>query len=67
MGLDNAVDISSDRKLLVQRIAASRHLKRSARLRDLLLYLADRVLDDGVNEIHEQEVGRQVFGRGDHA
>ncbi len=51
------------RKSLVERVASSRHISRSARLRDLLLYLAGRVLDGGAEEIHEQEVGCQVFGR----
>lgn len=37
--------------------------QQSARLRDLLLYLTDRVLDGDVDEIHEQEVGVKVFGR----
>jgi hypothetical protein len=32
-------------------------------LRDLLLYLSDRVLEDEAGEIHEQEVGHKVFGR----
>lgn len=51
------------RKSLVERVAGSRHLRRSARLRDLLLYLTDRVLDADAHEIHEQEVGHRVFGR----
>jgi len=48
---------------LVERVAASRYLSKSARLRDLLVYLCDRVLDGAVTEIHEQEVGHKVFGR----
>ncbi|HXS95430.1 MAG TPA: hypothetical protein VN736_12570 [Candidatus Limnocylindrales bacterium] len=48
---------------MVERIALSPHFNRSARLRDLLVYLSDRVLDDEVSEIHEQEVGHKVFGR----
>ncbi len=51
------------RRLLVARVAASRHINRSARLRDLLLYLTQRVLEHEAEEIHEQEVGHQVFGR----
>jgi hypothetical protein len=38
-------------------------MNRSARLRDLLVYLTTRVLEDEVFEIHEQEVGHKVFGR----
>lgn len=50
-------------RALVGRIVESRHFRKSARLRDLLLYLTERVLKDGVTEIHEQEVGHRVFGR----
>lgn len=59
----SGVRVIDARKSLVDRVAASRYLKRSARLRDLLLYLAGRVLDDGAEEIHEQEVGYNVFER----
>jgi hypothetical protein len=38
-------------------------LCRSARLRDLFLYLCSRVLDEGAQDIHELEVGHKVFGR----
>jgi len=55
--------VSEDRRLLVERLAASSYLNRSARLRDLLLYLTGRVLEDEAVEIHEQEVGHRVFGR----
>lgn len=53
-------------KELVERIAASPLLSRSARLRDLFLYLCARVLDDGASDIHELEVGHRVFGREAH-
>src|SRR4051812_43462749 len=52
-----------DSRKLVERVAASRYLSKSARLRDLLVYVCDRVLDGSVSEIHEQEVGHKVFGR----
>ena len=55
--------VAGDRRLLVERLAASSYFNRSARLRDLLVYLTDRVLDDETAEIHEQEVGHRVFGR----
>jgi hypothetical protein len=51
-----------DSRQLVERVAASRYLAKSARLRDLLLYLSERALA-GTEEIHEQEVGHDVFGR----
>jgi hypothetical protein len=59
-GITAAVD---ERRLLVERVAASRYFNRSVRLRDLLLYLSERVLEEDAAEIHEQEVGHRVFGR----
>jgi hypothetical protein len=57
------VRVSEDRRLLVDRLAASTYFNKSARLRDLLVYLTERVLEDEAVEIHEQEVGYRVFGR----
>lgn len=54
---------TENRKLLVDRIAQSRYIAKSARLCDLLVYLTGRVLDQGALEIHEQEAGHEVFGR----
>jgi hypothetical protein len=51
------------RKLLVERIAASRYVSRSARLKDLFFYLSSQVFEGDAGEIHEQQVGHQVFGR----
>jgi hypothetical protein len=59
----NAVAIADSRRLLIQRVASSACLSKSARLRELFLYLCERVLDDGAGEIHEHEVGHRVFGR----
>jgi hypothetical protein len=51
------------RRALIERVAASGHFSRSARLRDFLLYVGRQSLKDGWPEIHEQEVGAKVFGR----
>ncbi len=51
------------RSSLIERVAQSRYIAKSARLHDLLVYLCDRVMHDGAIEIHEQEVGHAVFGR----
>jgi hypothetical protein len=59
----NASDVVEGRRLLVERVAASRYIGKSARLRDLFLYLCDRVLEGSAEQIHEQETGRNVFGR----
>jgi hypothetical protein len=63
MSQANVLKSASERKLLIERVASSRYVNRSARLRDLLLYLTNRVLEEDACEIHEQEVGHKVFGR----
>jgi len=52
-----------ERRALVERIAASVQLRRSARLRDFLLYVGRQALIEGCPEINEQEIGAKVFGR----
>lgn len=52
-----------ERRALVERIAASEHFRRSARLRDFLLYVGRQSLIEGCPEINEQEIGTEVFGR----
>jgi hypothetical protein len=63
VGQGNGIKVADERRLLVERVASSRYVNRSARLRDMLLYLSDRVLNEEAGEIHEQEVGHRVFGR----
>ena len=53
-------------KELVSRVVASNVICKSARLRDLFLYLCHRVLDESVDDIHELELGHKVFGRPAH-
>ncbi len=48
---------------LIGRVAESSQLRRSARLQNLLLYIGRRSLREGSDEIHEQEIGVEVFGR----
>jgi hypothetical protein len=48
---------------LVERIAESSQLKRSARLQNLLFYVGKRSIREGFDEIHEQEIGVEVYGR----
>ena len=50
---------------LLERIAESSQLKRSARLRTLLFYVARRSMKEGCERIHEHEIGVEVFGRPD--
>ncbi|HEV2273449.1 MAG TPA: hypothetical protein VGR96_04750 [Acidobacteriaceae bacterium] len=51
------------RMALVERLAASQHLKSSARLRDLLFYVADCAIREAPAEATEQQIGVHVFHR----
>ncbi len=53
----------AEKLALVQRIATSSHFRRSARLRDFLLYVSRQEIRNPSAEVHEQEVGAKVFGR----
>jgi hypothetical protein len=48
---------------LLQRVLWSRLIEKSVRIRDLLVYVSERVSQDPTAEIHEQEIGHKVFGR----
>lgn len=48
---------------LLERILSSPQLRRSARMRELLAYVGRRALMDGCEQLHEQEIGTDVFGR----
>lgn len=48
---------------LLDRILSSPQLKRSNRMRELLAYVGRRALEDGCEQLHEQEIGTEVFGR----
>src|ERR1700691_2111804 len=50
---------------LLERIASSSHVKRAARLQELLFYLGKCSLKDGLDTVHEQRIGVDVFGRSD--
>jgi hypothetical protein len=63
MSQGNGITIVDARRLLAERHAASKYLNRSAHLRALLLYLTQRAIEDENGEVHEQEVGHNVFGR----
>ena len=51
------------KKELVSRVVSSDLICRSARLRELFLYLCHRVLDESADHINELELGHQVFGK----
>ncbi len=48
---------------LLERIVASPQLRRAARLREFLAYVGQRSIKEGLDQIHEQEIGANVFGR----
>ena len=48
---------------LVQRVVASQHLAKSARLQELLLYVCRCALEDRSGEVSEQTIGERVFQR----
>lgn len=54
---------SDAHKHLVERIAASRHFRKSPRLREFLSFIAQRSLAAQFDELTEQNIGCRVFGR----
>ncbi|MGH9445872.1 MAG: hypothetical protein ACRD3O_09115 [Terriglobia bacterium] len=57
-------DFSEDERWqLVQRIAASPAFQKSARLRELLIYLAGHALSGSTDILTEQKIGRAVMGK----
>lgn len=64
-GQDESASLPSEEECwaLVERVAASNHFKRSARLREFLLYVGRQSLRHGGAELNEQEIGANVFGR----
>lgn len=59
----NELEAAFDRRQLVQRIAASRHFEKAHRLRDFLLYVCERSIENHPEEVTEQQIGVRVFGR----
>ena len=59
----DGVRVEDPGKFLVKRIVCSRYFNKSARLRDMLLYLSACIVEDKAQQIHEQEIGHEVFGR----
>jgi hypothetical protein len=55
--------VADERWALVNRIAASQHLKTSPRLREFLFYIAKCAIREAPEEATEQQIGIRVFGR----
>lgn len=49
--------------MLALRVAAAPCFKKSARLREFLLYVCEKALTDQISDIREQQIGKAVFGR----
>jgi hypothetical protein len=56
-------NVVEERRALLQRVLWSRPLEKAGRIRELLSYVGDKSLSGASVEIHEQEIGEQVFGR----
>jgi hypothetical protein len=57
-------DLRADtRWQLIERITASSSFQKSARLRDLLCFLAERTLHGQVQDLSEHRIGNAVFGK----
>ncbi len=50
---------------LLERVAQSSSFEPAARLRELLLYIGRRCIQEGCTQLREQEIGCAVFGRRD--
>ena len=48
---------------VLQRVVGSPQLRRAARMREFLQFVGQRTLKDGVEQVQEQEIGSEVFGR----
>jgi hypothetical protein len=57
-------DANKQKRELVQRVAASVPFQRTARLREFLIYVCERSLNNQLDEIREANIGNKVFGRG---
>jgi hypothetical protein len=55
--------ILKERHALLQRVLWSHQIEKSGRIRDFLVYVCERALQEPAAEIHEQEIGSRVFGR----
>jgi len=57
------ISVEDERWTLVQRILASRHFQKAPQLREILLYLSRRTIEDSPSAISEHDIGCNVLGR----
>lgn len=53
-----------EQRAMVMRVCSSRHFAKSPRLREFLLHITERSLENRAAEINEIEIAREVFERG---
>ncbi len=58
-----SMGLGDERWALIERIASSRHLKTSVRLREFLFYTADCSIREAPEDATEQQIGIRVFDR----
>jgi hypothetical protein len=63
MKMEHGIELEVDRRELVRRIVQSPTFGRSERLGTLLNYVCELAIDGREEEINEQKIGREVFGR----
>jgi len=61
--IHSGISLEDERWTLVQRIVASRHFQKAPQLREILLYLSRRSLEDSPGTISEHDIGCNVLGR----
>src|SRR3954469_5378814 len=52
-----------ERRALLQRVLWSRYLEKAGRIRELLTYVCEASFANPAADVHEQEIGEQVFGK----
>src|SRR3954454_6389557 len=52
-----------ERRALLQRVLWSRYLEKAGRIREFLTYVCEASFANPAADIHEQEIGEQVFGK----
>src|SRR5215475_7521187 len=58
-----SMGLGDERWALIERIASSRYLKSSVRLREFLFYTADCAIREAPEDATEQQIGIRVFDR----
>src|SRR5438309_780610 len=52
-----------ERRALLQRVLWSRYLEKAGRIRELVTYVCEASFSNPAADVHEQEIGEQVFGK----